>query len=33
VLDISLAARELAWAPEHTLADGLRETWRWMEER
>jgi UDP-glucose 4-epimerase len=33
VLDISLAARELAWAPERTLADGLRETWRWMEER
>jgi UDP-glucose 4-epimerase len=33
VLDTSLAARELAWAPEHSLADGLRETWRWMEER
>ncbi len=33
VLDISLAAGELDWAPEHTLADGLRETWRWMEER
>ena len=33
VLDISLAARDLAWAPERTLADGLRETWRWMEER
>jgi UDP-glucose 4-epimerase len=30
VLDISLAERELGWKPEHTLADGLAETWAWV---
>jgi len=30
VLDVSLAARELDWRPQHTLADGLAETWRWV---
>ena len=30
VLDISLAARELGWRPERTLADGLRATWDWI---
>ena len=33
VLDVSLAARELGWRPEGTLADGLDSTWRWMQER
>jgi UDP-glucose 4-epimerase len=33
VLDVSLAARELGWRPESTLADGLDSTWRWMQER
>jgi nucleoside-diphosphate-sugar epimerase len=28
-----LAARELDWAPERTLAAGLSDTWKWMEER
>jgi len=31
VVDISLAARELGWRPERTLAEGLRETWDWMQ--
>ena len=30
VLDVSLAARELRWRPEHSLAGGLAETWRWI---
>ena len=30
VLDISLAARELGWRPERTLADVLRATWDWI---
>jgi len=30
VVDPSLAARELGWTPEHTLADGLRSTWEWI---
>jgi UDP-glucose 4-epimerase len=30
VLDVSLASRELDWRPQHTLADGLAETWRWV---
>jgi UDP-glucose 4-epimerase len=29
-LDVSLAARELGWRPERSLADGLAETWRWF---
>jgi len=30
VLDVSLAARELGWQPERSLADGLADTWRWF---
>jgi len=30
VLDVSLAARELGWRPERSLADGLAETWAWI---
>src|SRR6266851_2315630 len=30
VLDPSLAARELGWRPERSLADGLAETWSWI---
>jgi UDP-glucose 4-epimerase len=30
VLDASLAARELGWRPARSLAEGLAETWRWM---
>jgi UDP-glucose 4-epimerase len=30
VLDPSLAARELGWRPERSLADGLADTWRWV---
>jgi UDP-glucose 4-epimerase len=30
VLDPSLARRELGWAPERSLDDGLRETWAWI---
>jgi UDP-glucose 4-epimerase len=30
VLDISRAVDELGWRPEHSLEDGLRETWEWM---
>ncbi len=32
VLDASLAARELGWRPETTLADGLRATWEWIRK-
>jgi UDP-glucose 4-epimerase len=32
VLDVSLAARELGWQPERTLAQGLAETWAWIEK-
>ena len=32
VLDASLAARELGWRPETTLADGLRTTWEWIRK-
>jgi UDP-glucose 4-epimerase len=31
VLDPSLAARELGWRPERSLADGLADTWRWVK--
>jgi len=30
VLDVSLATRELGWRPEHSLADGLADTWAWI---
>jgi UDP-glucose 4-epimerase len=30
VLDVSLAERELGWRPQHSLDDGLVETWRWV---
>ena len=30
VLDPSLAARELGWRPERSLADGLTATWEWI---
>ena len=29
VLDASLAKRELGWEPEHSLDEGLAETWAW----
>jgi UDP-glucose 4-epimerase len=30
VLDASLAKRELGWEPQHSLDEGLAETWAWM---
>lgn len=30
VLAIDRAVDELGWRPEHSLEDGLRETWEWM---
>ena len=33
VLDASLAARELGWRPERSLAEGLAETWAWISAR
>jgi UDP-glucose 4-epimerase len=30
VLDPSLAKRELGWEPEHSLDEGLAETWAWI---
>jgi UDP-glucose 4-epimerase len=30
VLDASLAAHELGWRPERSLAEGLAATWRWF---
>jgi UDP-glucose 4-epimerase len=30
VLDASLAKRELGWKPEHSLDEGLAETWAWI---
>lgn len=32
VLDISRATRYLEWQPQTQLADGLRETWKWVKE-
>ncbi len=32
VLDVSLAARDLGWQPERSLAEGLAETWSWVQE-
>jgi dTDP-glucose 4,6-dehydratase len=31
-VDSSKAQRELGWAPEHTLSDGLRQTVRWYSD-
>ena len=31
VLDVSLAASELGWRPETTLATGLAATWEWVQ--
>ena len=30
VLDVTLAKRELAWEPQHSLDEGLAETWAWI---
>jgi len=30
VLDASLAKRELGWEPQHSLDEGLAETWAWI---
>jgi UDP-glucose 4-epimerase len=30
VLDASLAKRELGWGPQHSLDEGLAETWAWI---
>jgi UDP-glucose 4-epimerase len=30
VLDVSVAARELGWRPQHDLDAGLAETWAWI---
>ena len=30
VLDVSLAARELGWRPDHSLDQGLARTWAWI---
>jgi len=30
VLDASLAKRELGWEPQHSLDEGLAETWAWF---
>jgi UDP-glucose 4-epimerase len=32
VLDTSLAARELGWRAQRSLAEGLAETWSWVKE-
>jgi UDP-glucose 4-epimerase len=32
VLDVSLAAHDLGWRPQHSLDEGLAATWRWMQE-
>src|SRR5262245_42541980 len=33
VLDVSRARAELGWRPEHSLEDGLRRTWDWIQTR
>jgi len=33
VLDPSLAKRELDWEPQHSLDEGLAETWAWISDR
>jgi UDP-glucose 4-epimerase len=33
ILDVSLAARELGWSAQTSLADGLGATWRWAADR
>src|SRR5439155_23932936 len=33
VLDASLAKRELGWEPQHSLDEGLAETWAWISSR
>jgi UDP-glucose 4-epimerase len=33
VLDASLAKRELGWEPQHSLEEGLAETWAWISDR
>jgi UDP-glucose 4-epimerase len=30
VLDASLAKQELGWEPQHSLDEGLAETWAWI---
>jgi UDP-glucose 4-epimerase len=30
VLDVTLAKRELGWEPQHSLDEGLAETWAWI---
>jgi len=32
VLDTSLAAGTFQWAPKHTLSEGIRLTWEWMQQ-
>jgi UDP-glucose 4-epimerase len=33
VLDASLAKRELGWEPQHSLDEGLAETWSWISSK
>jgi UDP-glucose 4-epimerase len=33
VLDASLAKQELDWEPQHSLDEGLAETWAWISDR
>jgi UDP-glucose 4-epimerase len=32
VLDVTLAAHELGWRPQTSLADGLAQTWAWIQQ-